>query len=94
MGHLHQRILNAIKDDCYVVSDHADTQVRERGIMLWQVIDDTPNARLLTERPETAPNPTIELEIILSDGTRAKAVWGLIETSDHAKLVTVHFFNR
>lgn len=94
MGQLHQRILNAIQDDHYVVSDHADNQVRERGIMLWQVIDDTPKARLLTERPETTPNPTIELEIVLSDGNRAKAIWGLIESTNHAKLVTVHFFDR
>jgi hypothetical protein len=94
VGQLHQRILAALREELYVVSDHADNQVRDRGIMIWQVVAGCEEAALLAERQQTRPNPTVELDVVLADGTRVKAVWGLIESTSHAKLVTVHFFDR
>lgn len=49
--------------------------------------------RLIAERPETKPNPTVEVSESLPDGTEFKAVWSHLPQSDVAKLVTVHFFD-
>ena len=75
-------------------SDHVDNMLRERGIMHWQVVAGLESAALLSERPETRPNPTIEAEQMLADGTPIKAVWAYVKDLDFAKLVTVHFFDR
>jgi hypothetical protein len=86
--------LDAIQDDRVVVSYHAAERGRDRKIEVWQVVSESRHARLMVERPETTPNPTIELAVILIDGTRVKAVWAFIVSSNHAKLVTIHFFDR
>jgi hypothetical protein len=39
------------------------------------------------------PNPAVEVEQILADGTQVKAVWSHIARPDLAKRVTVHFFD-
>lgn len=94
MGHLSNRILTAIAADRFVVSDHADNQLRERSIMAWQVVDGAAHARLLSERPWTLPNPSIELDQSLADGTPIKVVWAWLDGAGMAKLVTVHFYDR
>ena len=48
---------------------------------------------MLIERPSASPNPAVEVEQVLPDGTQFKAVWSLLKRSGVAKLVTVHFFD-
>ncbi len=49
--------------------------------------------KLLLERPNDKPNPAIEVQERLPDGTEFKAVWSYLKRSGVAKLVTVHFFD-
>ena len=94
MGQLFDRIRSAVRAERYVFSDYADNMLRERGVVHWQIVGGVDEADLLSERPQTQPNPTVELEQRLPDGTRVKAVWAHVATLDLAKLVTVHFFDR
>ena len=94
MGRLHERIRRAVREARYLFSDHADNALRERGVTHWQIIDGVETSRLLSERPQTKPNPTVELEQLLPDGAACKAVWAHVSALDVAKLVTVHFFDR
>jgi len=48
---------------------------------------------LLLERPDDKPNPAIEVQESLPDGTECKVVWSHLRRSGVAKLVTVHFFD-
>lgn len=94
MGELFNRIKLAVRDERYVFSDHADNMLRERGIIHWQIASGLEDAKLLSERPQTKPNPTIEVEQILADGVPLKAIWAYVHQLDLAKLVTLHFFDR
>jgi hypothetical protein len=93
MGDLFERVRNAVREERYLFSDHADNMLRERSIVHWQVVDGLENGRLLIERPAARPNPVIEVEQALADGTQIKAVWAYVRGLDFAKLVTVHFFD-
>ena len=62
--------------------------------MEWQAVVGLDDGQLLTERPDGTPNPLIEVEECLPDGTAFKAIWSLLKTNQVAKLVTVHFFDR
>ena len=94
MGKPFDDVRRAVRDGRYIFGDHADNMLRERGIMHWQVVEGVEQARLLSQRPSTKPNPTVELEQMLPDGVSVKAVWAHVEALDVAKLVTVHFFDR
>ncbi|MEX2212749.1 MAG: DUF4258 domain-containing protein [Phycisphaeraceae bacterium] len=94
MGALFDRILTAVNEERYIFSDHTDNILRERGIMHWQVVQGLEDARVLSERPGTKPNPAVEVEQSLADGTNVKAVWAYVKSVELAKLVTVHFFDR
>lgn len=94
MGALFDHVRRAVREDRYLFSDHADNMLRERGIIHWQIVQGVEDARLLSERAQTKPNPTVEVEQILPDGVSVKAVWAYVLTLDFAKLVTVHFFDR
>ena len=94
MGELFERVRAAVAAERYVFSDHADNALRERGIVHWQVASGVDQARVLSERPQTKPNPTVELQQTLPDATPIKAVWAYLSALDLAKLVTVHFFDR
>ena len=94
MGQLADNIRKAVRDNRYVIGDHADERLKERRIMDWQVIAGLEDARLLTEREDSLPNPTAEFEASLADGTPIKAVWAWISRLRMAKLVTVHFCPR
>lgn len=59
----------------------------------WHIVDGLETAGLIRERVRSQPHPSIEVEQILADGTRCKAVWSYLKTSDVAKLVTVHYFD-
>lgn len=94
MGQLWKTIRECIAEDRYVIGQHAAERLEERGIMEWQAVVGAADARLLLERPDAQPNPAVEVATMLDDGTEFKAVWSYLRTSQVAKLVTVHFFDR
>jgi hypothetical protein len=93
MGKLSETIHRLVAEGKYVVGEHASERLDERGIMEWQAAAGLQSAQLLSERPRTKPNPSIEVREELPDGTEFKAVWSLLRQSGVAKLVTVHFFD-
>jgi hypothetical protein len=72
---------------------HAGNQLDERGIPDWQVVAGLAEGVLLRERPHGKPNPCVEVEQLLPDGTPVKAVWSWLPRHQVAKLVTVHYFD-
>jgi hypothetical protein len=93
MGQLFERIRYLVNRGDYLVGDHASERLEERGIMEWQAVAGLDSASLISERPKSKPNPSIEVRSILPDGTEFKAVWSHLRQSGVAKLVTVHFFD-
>jgi hypothetical protein len=61
--------------------------------MEWQVVAGLDDCDDFKERPDTKPNPSVEVVEILPDGIEFKAVWSWLKSSGVAKLVTVHFFD-
>ena len=94
MSALADNIRQAIHDERYVFGAHADQRLRERGILGWQVVAGMDTAKVIRERPNNIPNPVVEFESILPDGTPFKMVWAWISAEHTAKLVTVHFLDR
>jgi hypothetical protein len=94
MGRVFERVKAAVEAEKYVFSVHADERLRERGIVARQVVAGLGSGKSLMERPDAHPNPAAEVEQTLPDGTKFKAVWAWLKSSDAAKLVTVHFFDR
>jgi hypothetical protein len=93
VGSLFETIRVLVADDKYVIGQHASERLDERGIMEWQVIVGLEDGELIAERPDSQPNPSIEVAELLPDGTDVNAVWSLLPVSGVAKLVTVHFFD-
>jgi hypothetical protein len=93
MSSLYASIRSAIAAGSTVVSVHATLRLRQRRIPLWQVETASQDGELLGQYPNAEPNPKIELDILLPDGTSAKAVWSWLKEDAAAKLVTVHFFD-
>ena len=93
MGKLWDQIRRAVNEDRFGVSVHADEQMKDRGIELWQVLEGVDSGKLLRERPKARPNPVVELEHGLADGTVVIAVWAWLGLERVAKLVTVHFID-
>lgn len=93
MGALFDTIRELVAAGQYVVGQHAAERLDERGILEWQVVDGIESGRLLSERPNDLPNPSVEVRQELADGTDVKAVWSYLAGADVAKLVTVHFFD-
>jgi hypothetical protein len=93
LGALFDTIRLRVTEGRYIVGQHAAERLEERGVLEWQVVDGIVNARLLSERPNDRPNPSIEVEEVLADGTPLMVVWSYIVLDDIAKLVTVHFFD-
>jgi len=75
------------------VGEHAAQRLEDRGILEWQVVAGCELGEYITERLDGFPNPTVEIEELLPDGTEFKAVWAYLQGSGVAKLVTVHFFD-
>jgi hypothetical protein len=94
MGELFRTIQGLVAQNRYLVGDHASERLEERGIMAWQAVTGLADGTLLVERPHAVPNPAVEVEELLPDGTEFKAVWSYLRRSGVAKLVTVHFFER
>jgi hypothetical protein len=93
MGQLFETIRRLVAEERYVVGQHASERLEERGIMEWQVVAAVDEGELLLEKPRAKPNPAIEVQLSLPDGTEFKAVWSHLAKSGVAKLVTVHFFD-
>ena len=94
MGILFDRIQAAVAADRFLIGVHAGYQLDERGIADWQIPVGLAEGRLLMERPDARPNPLVEVEQVLPDGTAVKAVWSWLPYHEAAKLVTVHFLGR
>lgn len=93
MGQLFEAIQRLVASEKYVVGKHAVERLEERRILEWQVVAGVEKSRLIVERPDAKPNPTVEVSESLPDGTEFKAVWSYLPQSGVAKLVTVHFFD-
>jgi len=91
---LFEQIRELIRQERYLIGEHASERLEERGILEWQAVEGVDDAELISERPDSLPNPSVELRQFLPDGTAYKAVWSLLGRSNAAKLVTVHFFDR
>jgi len=94
MGAVFDRIRIAVAERRYLIGAQAGNQLDERGIADWQIPVGLAEGRLLRERPGARPNPIVEVEQLLSDGTAVKAVWSWLPYHEAAKLVTVHFLGR
>ncbi len=74
MAELFDRIRAAVAADRYVLGLHAADRLQERRISEWQVVAGVAEGRLLCERPDDRPNPAVEVEQVLPDGTAIKTV--------------------
>lgn len=93
MASLFDAIRQLVAEDKYVVSEHAVERLEDRGILEWQAVAGLQDGRLMLERPDGRPNPSVEVRELLPDGTEIKAVWSYLPRSGVAKLITVHFFD-
>jgi hypothetical protein len=93
MGKLSDTIRRLVAEEKYVVGEHAVQRLEDRGILEWQAVFGLENGKLMLERPNDKPNPAVEVEERLPDGTKVKVVWSYLKRSGVAKLVTVHFFD-
>ncbi|HEV7281897.1 MAG TPA: DUF4258 domain-containing protein [Pirellulaceae bacterium] len=93
MGELFRTIQQLVAEEKYVVGLHASERLEERSIMEWQVVAGVADGKLMAERPDSSPNPSVEIRQTLSDGTAVMAVWSHLKQSGVAKLVTVYYFD-
>lgn len=94
MTALFERIRAAVAENRFAVGVHAANKLDERNIEEWQIITGIAECWLLSERPHDKPNPSVEVQQILPDGTPVKVVWSWLPYHCAAKLVTVHFLDR
>ncbi len=93
MAQLFQRIRALVAEGRYLVGEHASERLDERGILDWQAVAGLSDGTLIREKPRAKPNPAVEVNQSLPDGTEYKAVWSFLRGSGVAKLVTVHFYD-
>jgi len=91
MGRVFDAIRDAVREDRFLVSLHADERCEEREVASWQLIVGLEAAKLLEERPRSEPHPSIVVRQELIDGTEVEVVWGWMPDSGRAILVTVYF---
>lgn len=91
MGVLFDKIKQAASDGNYLVTWHADERCEERAITDWQLVAGLAQAQLIEERPTTRPTPSIVVRQTLADGTTVEVIWGWLEKSRRAKLITAYF---
>ncbi len=91
MGRLSDLIRQAVVEDKYLVSIHADERCEERRISAWQLVAGLANAMVVRERPASKPNPSIITRQLLADGSEVEVVWSYLEKTHRAMLVTVYF---
>ena len=88
---LVELIKSAVRDGRFVVSVHARQRLAERNVRLWQIESALDEAKVIEDRPDDDPNPSIVVEGLLPDGTQVTVVWSWLAMSQRAKLVTVYF---
>jgi hypothetical protein len=88
---LFQMIRTLVNSDQYLIGLHASERLEQRGVHEWQIIAAMPDCELLQERSQNLPNPVVEVECLLPDGTPVVVVWAFLPQSQCAKLVTVFF---
>ena len=66
MGKLLSAIREAVDQNRYLVSWHADERCEERGITAWQLVAGLADGELVQERPTSRPNPAVVLRQILA----------------------------
>lgn len=59
MGKLFDRIREAVRQNRFLVSWHADERVEEREVAVWQLVAGLEDAQLERERPASKPHPPI-----------------------------------
>ncbi len=91
MGRFFDRIRDAVSDENFVVSWHADERCEERGVSAWQLAAGLPDADLVRERPRSKPYPSVVVRQELADGSEVEVIWAWMAQSKRAKLVTVYF---
>jgi hypothetical protein len=91
MGWLFETVRRAIADNRFIVTVHASNQLETRRISEWQVVMGTLESKLIRERPDDEPWPSVEVSITLAAGTSAIAIWSWMERDNAARLVTVFF---
>ncbi|HSW00281.1 MAG TPA: DUF4258 domain-containing protein [Sedimentisphaerales bacterium] len=92
-GKWYDAIRRLVAEEKYVVGEHAVRRLEERGILEWQAVSGLEDGKLLLERPDDKPNPAIEVQERLPDGTEFKAVWSYLSRGEVGKLVTVRSFD-
>ena len=90
MQSLWARIRNAIEEERYFISMHADEQCAERGIESWQLVAMIHEARIQQERPPSLPNPTVVVRQHLAGGEEVESVWAWSQRFRQALLVTAY----
>ena len=93
MAELFETIRRLVRENRYLIGLHASERLEERGILEWQAVVGIEWGSLIAERPQDLPNPVVEVNESLPDGTEFKAVWSYLKQSDVAKLVTVHYYD-
>lgn len=91
MGELFDKVREAVREDRFLVSWHADERCEQREVAAWQVVAGVEEARLVRERPVSKPNPSVVVRQELADGTEVEVVWAWMPESRRAILVTVYF---
>jgi hypothetical protein len=91
MARLFNKVRDAVHDDRFVVSWHADERCEERGVAVWQLAAALDDAKLLRERPRSKPHPSVVVRQELADGSEVEVIWAWMSQSNRAKLVTVYF---
>ena len=91
MARLLDQIRQAVKEDRFLISWHADERCEEREVSDWEIVAGLEGAELLRERPRSKPNPSIVVSQTLGDGTVVEVIWSWLAESRRAKLVTVYF---
>jgi Domain of unknown function (DUF4258) len=91
VGKLFDQIRQAVREDRFLVSWHADERCEQREVTDWQLVAGLEDAELIRERPRSKPNPSVVVRQILSDGTEVEVIWSWLAEARKAKLATVYF---
>jgi hypothetical protein len=91
VGRLFKQIRQAVLEDRFVASWHADEQCEEREISILELVVSIGGAELIRERPRSKPNPSVVLRQVMPDGRPVEVIWAWLEGSMRAKLVTAYF---
>jgi len=88
---LLKTIREAVEEDRYELSIHADNRIEERGLMVWQIASALSDAKVLKARLDDRPWPSLLVSQILPDGTEVHAKWSYRSHDKMARLVTVYY---